>query len=132
MLTYRRLVTSAGMLVALLAVSGTSISFLQVHASARSGSSMGAGPIMGPMQKISQQAFIGYYDGHKDTYLSTDVSNKADAKAMHINYSAALGKGLGLPAMYLVEGKAVAKQLAVFGSEPGEADYSPLWAEIIV
>src|SRR5216684_3077223 len=32
----------------------------------------------------------GFYDGHVDTMLSTDVSNKAQAKAIHINYAAAM------------------------------------------
>jgi hypothetical protein len=38
----------------------------------------------------------------------------------------------GLPEIYLVQGHAAVGQLAVFGSEPGEADYSPLWAETIL
>ena len=91
-----------------------------------------AAPVMGPVKKISRPAFVGYYDGHKDTYLSTDVSSKSDAKAMHINYSATLGAVKGLPEIYLVEGRAATGQLAVFGSEPGEKDYSPLWSETIL
>ena len=90
------------------------------------------GPIMGPSAKVLRPAFHGYYDGHKDTYLNTDVSSKADAAAMHINYSAVIGKVKGLPEIYLVEGRAAAGQLAVFGSQPGEPDYSPLWAETIL
>jgi len=92
----------------------------------------GMGPIMGPPGKVAQQAFRGYYDGHKDTYLNTDVSSKAEAKAMHINYSARIGKVKGLPEIYLVEGRAATGQLAIFGSEPGEPDYSPLWSETIL
>jgi hypothetical protein len=76
--------------------------------------------------------FLGYYDGHKDTYLSTDISNKAEAKMMHITYSASIGKLEGLPEIYLVEGRAAPGQLAVFGSEPGETDYSPLWTVTIL
>ena len=87
---------------------------------------------MGPSAKVLRPAFHGYYDGHKDTYLNTDVSSKADAAAMHINYSAVIGKVKGLPEIYLVEGRAAAGQLAVFGSQPGEPDYSPLWAETIL
>src|SRR3954470_24570367 len=90
------------------------------------------GPIMGPAKKINRPAFVGYYDGHKDTYLNTDVSSKADATAMHINYSARLRQISGLPEIYLVEGRAATGQLAIFGSEPGEKDYSPLWAETIL
>jgi hypothetical protein len=89
---------------------------------------------MGPAAKISRNAFQGYYDGHKDTYLSTDVSTKAEAKAMHVNYAPGL-KAVPLasaPEMYLVEGKAASGQLAVFGSQPGESSYSPIWKETIL
>jgi hypothetical protein len=93
-----------------------------------------SGPKMGPSTSISSPAFHGYYDGHKDTYLSTDVSDKAEAKSMHINYSAVL-KSVPLktaPEMYLVQGKAAGGQLAVFGSEPGESSYSPIWKQTIL
>ena len=92
------------------------------------------GPRMGPTTTIKRPAFHGYYDGHKDTYLNTDVSDKAEAKAMHINYAPVL-KSVPLktaPEMYLVQGKAAAGQLAVFGSEPGEPSYSPIWKETIL
>jgi hypothetical protein len=92
----------------------------------------GGGMMMGPSHTIAQSSFKGYYDGHKDTYLSTDVSSKTEAKAMHINYSAGIGKAKGLPEIYLVEGRAATGQLAVFGSEPGESNYSPLWDETIL
>ena len=91
-----------------------------------------AGPVMGPSSKIAQPAFRGYYDGHKDTYLSTDISSKAGATAMHVNYSARIGLVKGLPEIYLVQGRSAAGQIAVFGSQPGEPDYSPLWAETIL
>jgi hypothetical protein len=51
---------------------------------------------------------------------------------MHVNYSARLASIKSLPEIYLVEGKAAPGQLAVFGSEPGEKTYSPLWAETIL
>jgi hypothetical protein len=89
---------------------------------------------MGPEITVKRPAFHGYYDGHKDTYLNTDVSSKAQAKAMHVNYSPVL-KSVPLstaPEIYLVEGKAAAGQLAVFGSEPGERTYSPVWKETIL
>jgi hypothetical protein len=91
-----------------------------------------AEPVMGPTAMMARPAFLGYYDGHKDTYLNTDVSSKADAKSMHINYSARIGGVKGLPEIYLVEGRAAKGQLAIFGSEPGEKDYSPLWSETIL
>jgi hypothetical protein len=93
-----------------------------------------SGPKMGPSSKISRPSFQGYYDGHRDTYLNTDVSDKAEAKAMHINYAPGL-KTVPLssaPEIYLVQGRAAAGQLAVFGSEPGEASYSPIWKETIL
>lgn len=93
--------------------------------------SQSTGP-MGAATTASQPAFLGYYDSHKDTYLSTDVSNKAQAKAMKINYSSTLGSVHGLPSIYLVQGVLAAHQLAVFGSEPGAPDYSPLWQEVQV
>jgi hypothetical protein len=37
-----------------------------------------------------------------------------------------------LPEIYLVQSRSAKRQLAVFGSEPGKADYSPLWAETIL
>jgi hypothetical protein len=92
------------------------------------------GPRMGPQITITRPAFHGYYDGHKVTYLNTDVSVEADATMMHINYAPGL-KAVPLssaPEIYLVEGKAAAGQLAVFGSEPGEKDYSPVWKETIL
>jgi hypothetical protein len=92
----------------------------------------GGGPAMGPAGTVSQKSFQGYYDGHKDTYLNTDVSTKADAASMHINYSASIGKVKGLPEIYLVQGRAASGQLAVFGSQPGEKTYSPLWDETIL
>ena len=93
-----------------------------------------AGPVMGSAKTTSRPAFQGYYDGHKDTYLNTDVSNRADAKAMHINYAPVLNSVplKSAPEIYLVQGKAAAGQLAVFGSQPGETSYSPIWKETIL
>jgi hypothetical protein len=110
------------MLAALIAAAGA-------YASLTSG-----GPRMGPTTTIKRPAFHGYYDGHKVTYINTDVSDKAEAKAMHVNYAPVL-KSVPLksaPEIYLVQGKAAAGQLAVFGSEPGEATYSPIWKETIL
>jgi len=103
-------------------------------AAAAAFASIDGAPRMGPSTAIKRPAFHGYYDGHKDTYLNTDVSDRAEAKAMHINYAPVL-KSVPLktaPEMYLVQGKAAAGQLAVFGSEPGEPSYSPIWKETIL
>src|SRR3989442_12001534 len=116
----------------ILALSVLTLVILSVAAGAYA--ALAGGPIMGPTTTISRPAFHGYYDGHKDTYLNTDVSDKAEATAMHINYAPVL-KSVPLkaaPEIYLVQGKASAGQLAVFGSEPGETSYSPIWKETIL
>lgn len=87
---------------------------------------------LGPAAQAKQTTYQAYYDGHKDTYLVTDVSSKAQAKAMHLNYSAELAAVKGAPAQYFVTGKAAPGQLSVFGSEPGESNYNPLWEEMFV
>jgi len=92
----------------------------------------GGSLLLGPASHVSEPAFRGFYDGHKDTYLVTDVSNKAQAKSLHVNYAPALAKVGNIPAQYFVTGRAAAGQLAVFGSEPGEKDYNPLWIELFV
>jgi hypothetical protein len=94
----------------------------------------GGMPSMGMSGSIKRPALHGYYDGHKDTFLNTDVSDKTQAAQMHINYSPVL-KAVPMSAtseMYLVEGKAAAGQIPVFGSEPGETSYTPLWHEVMV
>jgi hypothetical protein len=87
---------------------------------------------LGPAVKAKTPTYFGYYDGHKDAYLVTDVSSKAQAKAMHVNYSAAIRGAKAAPPQYFIQGKAAPGQIAVFGAEPGESDYNPLWDELIV
>ena len=86
-------------------------------------------PNIGSPKMTAEPVYKGYYDAHVDTYMLTDVSNKAQATAMQMNYSAALGKIKGLPLQYFVLGPAAKGQITVFGSEPGAKDYNPLWAE---
>ena len=106
---------------------------LFVVAAAASAAATGAGSLLlGPSFSTQQKTFRGYYDGHKDAYLITDVSSKAQAASLRVNYSAALGGFKGAPAQFFVKGRAAAGQLAVFGSEPGESDYNPLWEELFV
>ena len=95
-------------------------------------SAAGGLPNIGKPTMAAQPVYKGYYDHHIDTYLITDVSNKAQAAAMHVNYSAELKSSKGLPLQYFVKGRAAAGQLTVFGSEPGETNYNPLWAEVWV
>jgi hypothetical protein len=114
----RPIITGAGLLLA--------------AAAAAIASAAGGLPNIGPAKMAAQPVYRGYYDHHIDTYLITDVSNKAQAKALHVNYSAGLNAAKGLPDQYFVKGRAAAGQLTVFGSEPGEADYNPLWDEMWV
>jgi hypothetical protein len=116
-----------------LSLSGLTLAGLVVVAGAFA-SPMSGGPRMGPASMVERPAFQGFYDGHKDTYVNTDVSDKAEAKSMHVNYAPGL-KTVPLsssPEIYLVQGKAAAGQIAVFGSEPGETSYSPIWKETIL
>ena len=92
--------------------------------------STGGLPHIGTPKMKSQAVYKGFYDHHLDTYLITDVSSKSQAKAMHINYSAELKTAKGLPEQYFVRGRAAKGQLTIFGSQPGEADYNPLWEEV--
>jgi len=87
---------------------------------------------LGPRSAARTTDFKGYYDGHKDTFLVTDVSNKAQASALKVNFSRAIGAVKGAPPQYFIKGNAAKGQLSVFGSEPGEADYNPLWEEMYV
>jgi hypothetical protein len=87
---------------------------------------------LGPSSSASTRAFKGYYDGHKDTFFVTDVSSKAQATALKVNFSREIGTVKGAPAQYFIKGKAASGQLSVFGSEPGESDYNPLWEEFFV
>jgi hypothetical protein len=89
-------------------------------------------PNIGKPSMETQPVYKGFYDSHTDTYLITDVSSKSQAKAMHVNYSKELGSVKGLPRQFFVQGRAAKGQLTVFGSEPGESDYNPLWEEIWV
>ncbi len=80
---------------------------------------------------VSQTLSYGYYDAHLDSFASTDVSSKAQAATTHVNYSPGMAKlsAKTYPSIYMVQGTAAPNQLIVFGSEPGESDYSPLWRE---
>jgi hypothetical protein len=89
-------------------------------------------PNIGKPSMQTQPVYKGYYDHHIDTYLITDVSSKSQATAMHVNYSAELKAVKGIPDQYFVKGKAPKGQLTVFGSQPGESNYNPLWEEIWV
>jgi hypothetical protein len=79
----------------------------------------------GPVSTVPMSAF---YDGHKDSVLATDTSNKQLARSMAINFAPGLALvPLTTPEIYFVEGAAAAGQLHVLGSQPGESDYSPIW-----
>ena len=111
-------------------IAAAAVTALVLVATASAGGS--AGVPLGPVTHASHAQYIGYYDGHKDWYFATDTSSRAQAKAMHINYSKALASVKGAPRQFFIEGKQAKGQISVFGSEPGEDDYNPLWEEIIV
>ncbi len=108
------------------------VTVAMLAAAAIAAASTGGLPNIGQPKMTSEPVYKGYYDHHIDTYLLTDVSNKAQAHAMHINYSAGIGSVKHLPDQYFVRGRAAKGQLTVFGSEPGKSDYNPLWEEIWV
>ena len=104
-----------------------------VSAAVLTASASAASPlILGPKTHESLALYQGYYDGHKDGYVITDTSSKSQAAAWKINYSPALKSVKGAPRQFFVQGDAAPGQIAVFGSEPGESDYNPLWDEIFV
>jgi hypothetical protein len=115
--------------LALLAVIAAGAATAATASTAHASQPLGA---LGPKAETPQATYEGYYDGHKDTYLLTDVSSKSQAAALHVNYSAAIGTVKGAPAQYFILGPVAKGQVAVFGSEPGESDYNPLWEELIV
>ena len=84
--------------------------------------------------KETVPAFPTYYDAHKDDVVVTDAFPKPAAVTFHANFAPSLGlvKPSSQPLWYIVRGRAVAGQLAVLGSEPGENNYSPLWRTVIV
>lgn len=105
-------------------------------ASGGSGGSGGNGPgmnTMGPMSQTSMTTWTGYYDSHKVLFISTDTSNKAEATRDHINYAPGLTTSprYTVP-LYLITNGAFASRGPVFGSQPGEKDYTPLWQEVVV
>ena len=105
---------------------------LLAAAAAIAAASTGSLPNIGKARMTAQPVYKGFYDHHVDTYLITDVSSKSQAQTMHVNYSAELGTVKGLPDQFFVRGHAAKGQLTIFGSEPGEKDYNPLWEEVWV
>jgi len=96
-------------------------------------STFGGVPTLGPASHARVTVYKGYYDGHPDKYLVLDVSSKAQAAALHINYSPRLGHVKGAPPQYCFQGTAAPGQVSVFGlTEPGKPNYTPLWEELFV
>jgi hypothetical protein len=115
---HRRLSVAAALLAASAVVTGIANAALPLR--------------LGPASHGGTVVYKGYYDGHKDTYVVTDVSSKSQASALNVNYAPVLAHAKSAPPQYFVTGRAAAGQLAVFGSEPGESSYNPLWDELIV
>jgi hypothetical protein len=97
------------------------------------GSASAAPPLqLGPASHRQLAVYQGYYDGHKDAYVITDVSSKSQATSLHVNFAPVLAHTKGAPEQYFVTGRAAPGQLAVFASEPSEPSYNPLWDEVFV
>jgi hypothetical protein len=97
------------------------------------GAANAASPLrLGPETHMRIAVYHGYYDGHKDGYVITDVSNKAQASMWHVNFAPIIKGAKNAPPQYFFTGRAATGQLAVFGSEPGDATYNPLWDELFV
>lgn len=112
-------------------LAGTAVAVL-IATAAIAAAATGGLPNIGKAKMTAEPVYKGFYDGHIDTYLITDTSSKAQATALHINHSAEIGTVKGLPEQYFVKGRAAAGQLTIFGSEPGESNYNPLWKEVWV
>src|SRR5438445_563940 len=128
-----RLLVKASGLVVLLALAAAACS-KSTTSSAPAASSATAAPPIPTATTITEPVTYGYYDGHVDTMLSTDVSDKTQAATSHINYSVALltQPASKFPSLYMITSPAAPNQPVVFGTEPGESDYSPLWQEVTV
>ena len=112
------------------AIAVTAIAFL-----AGTTGALGAGTTLsfGMASNVTQHAYTGYYDSHKDTFLALNASTKAAATGLHLTFAPALAGTKAAPPIYLFQGKAGAGQIPVFGlTEPGKAGYTPLWEEMIV
>ena len=91
-------------------------------------SRMGALP---PTRRLS--IFTGYYDTHEVQYLATDTSSKDEAMRDHVNAAPSLATSLSnADDIYIVTNGMDANRGPVFGSQPGEQDYTPLWQEVRV
>ncbi len=88
---------------------------------------------MGKATMRSLNTWTGYYDGKASTYVVTDTSSKAEAAQDHINYSASLGKTLADSSLiYFATNGTFAGYGAVFGTAPGESDYTPIFQKVLV
>ncbi len=95
------------------------------------GSGMSAMGALPPTRRLS--IFTGYYDTHEVQYLATDTSSKDEAMRDHVNAAPSLAKSLSsTDDIYIVTNGMDANRGPVFGSQPGEQDYTPLWQEVRV
>ena len=84
---------------------------------------------------ISQPVTYGYYDGHVDWMLSTDVSSKTQAASSHINYSAALLLQPARRRSLRCTSSADRRRRTspwCSGASPAKTTTRPLWREITV
>ena len=131
----RRLLLKGSLLIVSLSLAAAACSSSSSPSSSSSSAFTSTGASLPTAKTVSRPVTYGYYDGHVDVMLSTDVSSKSQAAAQHINYSAALTGAqpmTTMPSLYMISGPAAPHQPVVFGTEPGESDYSPLWDEVTV
>lgn len=109
------LIAALSMTVAVLLVAPTGHG-AQAQAKPGLAPSIGFGPVHG----FHKVAHYGFYDGHKDEYVNTDVSSKSQASRFHLNFGPVLR--LAIPKstspMYFVVGRRAHGELTVFGSKP--------------
>jgi hypothetical protein len=131
--TFSHIFSKAGTFPYHCAIHPSMMASVVVSRSGTKGGPMTDGGMMGPMSTTPLTSFTGWYDNHKVLFLGTDTSSKAEATSEHINFSASLAKSLpSSDKMYLITNGAFAKRGPVFGSQPGEANYTPLWQEVFV
>jgi len=80
---------------------------------------------LGPATHGSFSVYKGYYDGHKDGYVITDVSSKSQGICVARSTSRrAQGRQRSATAVLRQRSRGPPAQIAVFGSEPGRVQFT--------
>ena len=115
----RRLPLRAGLLLLVFAITAAACSSSNTPSASSSSSSEGSGAPIPTAKTVSVPVTYGYYDGHVDAMLSTDVSDHSQAMTSGINYSKALltKPAKTFPSLYQIKGTAAPNQPVVFATE---------------